>query len=218
MTTRSASLDAHLNHAFASLRANKGQVSRSRDTLKHEIETPQKDALAKFNALILQHQDDAYNFAFYLLGDPDTAEDATQQAFINAFLHYDQFQGTNFKGWLFKILKNTCIDEFRREKRRSAYSLNAFEDEEDPPPTSFCLSGQMLTPEQALAQKETSCMIQAALRRLEAPFRSALVLVDIQGMDYQEAAQVLDVPIGTLKSRLARARRQFRGIICNNGL
>jgi RNA polymerase sigma-70 factor (ECF subfamily) len=215
MTSRPIPLDEHPRPVFASLLAKTGLVSspKAHPRLLQEIDQPQKDSLSTFNTLILQHQDAAYNFAFYLLGDPDAAEDAAQQAFIKAYLHFDQFQGTNFRSWLFKILKNACIDEIRREKRRQVFSLNTLEDREKLESKAFPISGQMLTPEQAVDQKETSRRIQAALSHLEESFRTVLILVDIQGMDYQEAAQVINIPLGTLKSRLARARRQFRNVL-----
>jgi RNA polymerase sigma-70 factor, ECF subfamily len=213
MTTLIAFLQEHPNHAFARIMTGKGLAYKSPGAQQQERETPEKDMLSTFNELILQHQDAAYNFAFYLLGDPDSAADATQQAFINAYLHLAQFQGTNFRSWLFKILKNVCIDEIRCEKRRNTYSLDACDEDEHVDWVSFSLAGHVPTPEQMVDQAETSRLIQAALGHLGEPFRTILILVDLQGMDYQEAAQVIDVPIGTVKSRLARARRQLRAVL-----
>jgi RNA polymerase sigma-70 factor, ECF subfamily len=200
-------------HAFAGILAKKNQEYKSYNDRRQELEASPKDFLSNFNTLVLHYQNEAYNFAFYLLGDPDTAADATQQAFINAYLHFHQFTGANFRSWFFKILKNVCIDELRREKRRRAISLNTFEDDMNLVSESIRLAGRAPTPEQTLDQNEKSAQIQGALRRLDEPFRTVLILVDIQGMDYLEAAQVINVPLGTLKSRLARARQQFRGII-----
>ncbi len=172
----------------------------------------QKDRLASFNALILEYQDAAYNFACYLLGDADIAEDVTQQAFINAYLHLDTFRGEQFRSWLFKIIKNACFDELRRQKRRRSYSLDNMKTTESSEPEWDHLSPRPLSPEQAIEQNEYSQQIQAALNRMDESFRTVLVLTEIQELDYQEAARVLGVPLGTVKSRLARARRQFHAL------
>ena len=172
-----------------------------------------KDRLDNFNELILQHQDAAYNFASYLLGDADIAEDVTQQAIINAYLHFDTFRGTQFRSWLLKIVKNACYDELRRQKRRRTYSLDEMENESGQEPEWNNLTTRALSPEQVVEYHESAEQIQAALCRMEETFRAVLVLIDIQEMDYQEAAQILSVPLGTVKSRLARARLQFRTLL-----
>jgi RNA polymerase sigma-70 factor (ECF subfamily) len=173
----------------------------------------QKDRLTSFNDLILQYQDAAFNFAFYILGDSDTAEDVLQQAIINAYLHFDSFRGVQFRSWLFKIVKNACYDELRRQKRHRTYSLESMEGESNHEPEWNHLTARPLSPEQVVERHESAQQIQAALGRMEETFRTVLVLIDIQEMDYQEVAQILGAPLGTVKSRLARARRQFRAIL-----
>ncbi len=170
-------------------------------------------SLDTFNALILQYQDSAYNFAVYLLGDADTAEDVTQQAFINAYLHFHAFHGSQFRSWLFKIIKNACFDELRRQKRHRAYSLDSFEGNDNFEPEWDPLSSRPISPQQFVENHERAQQIEAALCSMDEAFRSVLVLIDIQEMDYQEVAQILGLPLGTVKSRLARARRQFRAIL-----
>ena len=170
----------------------------------------QPDFLSFFNNLVLDHQDAVYNFAFYLLGDPDLAEDVTQKAFLNAYLSYDTFHGPSVRSWLLKIVKNAAYDELRRIQRHPALSIEDMESDETSGSEWDLLSSGGPTPEQEILDRERADMIQDALARLGEAFRMVIVLVDIQELDYQEAAQVLGVPVGTVKSRLARARQQFR--------
>lgn len=168
---------------------------------------PGQASLADFNALVLAHQDAVYSLASYLLGDPDLAEDVTQKAFLNAFLKLHTFRGGSFRNWVLGIVKNASFDELRRARRRPAFSLDALDDGSETTPEWSISPAQL--PEQALERKERSNAVAAALRGLKADYRAAVVLVDFQGLDYADAAQVLGVPIGTLKSRVSRARRQL---------
>lgn len=168
---------------------------------------PQIDnSLTSFNELVLAHQQAAFNFAAYLLNDPDLAEDVTQKAFINAYLNFHNFHGTSFRSWLFKIIKNASYDEFRRPSYRKNTSLDAMEDAHD----RWTFADETQDPEQAVENKERSALIQRALTRVDENYRAVLILVDLQDFDYQEAAHAAGVPVGTIKSRLARARQQFR--------
>lgn len=163
-------------------------------------------SLADFNQLVLAHQDDAFNFAFYLMGDPDTAADIVQKSFLNAYLNIEKFHGPSFRSWLFKIIKNASIDEYRSASYRRNSSLDAIEDEEE---WRNFPSGQE-TPEESMEKLEREQAIHRALNRLEEPFRTVLILVDIQGFDYEAAAHVAGIPVGTAKSRLSRARVKLR--------
>jgi RNA polymerase sigma-70 factor (ECF subfamily) len=168
-------------------------------------------ALTRFNNLILEHQDSAFNLASYLLGDPDLAEDITQKAFINAYLHFSTFHGSSFRAWLLKIVQNACYDEIRRLRRHPSYSLDAAWDEEDngDPWLESHFTVEADRPEQSVEEKEQSAAIHRALDLLPQAWRSAVVLVDLEGLDYREAALATGVPLGTIKSRLARGRKQL---------
>lgn len=163
-------------------------------------------SLRSFNELVLAFQDAAYNFAYYMTGDPDMAEDITQKAFINAYLNFDKFHGPSFRSWIMKIVKNACLDEFRSASHRRNRSMDAMEEEEE----WRLLPADTLDPEQAAEDHERSVLLQRALNRLDEPFRTVLVLVDIQELDYDEAAHAAAIPVGTVKSRLARARLKLR--------
>jgi RNA polymerase sigma-70 factor, ECF subfamily len=169
----------------------------------------QASQLELFNQLVLDHQDAAFNLAFYLLGDPDLAQDITQKAFINAYKQFSQFKGHNFRGWIMTIVRNACYDEQRSIKRRKTLSLDALSEGESEWSEWLRVTNPEPSPEQALERKERSRAVLQALDMLNADYRSAVVLVDLQGLDYQKAAQMIGIPVGTLKSRLARARRQL---------
>lgn len=170
-------------------------------------DTSDPACLADFNELVLAHQDAAYHLACCLLGDPDLAEDVTQKAFLNAFLKLHTFRGGSFRNWLLGIVKNASFDELRRARRRRFFSLDALDDGDETTPEWSISPAQQ--PEPALERKERQAALFSALRGLKTGYRAAVVLVDLQGLDYADAAQVLGVPLGTLKSRVARARRQL---------
>jgi RNA polymerase sigma-70 factor, ECF subfamily len=165
--------------------------------------------LATYNRLVLENQDAAYNLACYLLGDPDLAEDATQKAFIKAYLQLHQYKGPSFRAWLLAIVRNACYDELRKIKSRPALSLESLDTEDTGWAEWLSLSHDEPGPEEFTECRERDQAVRSALLSLNEAFRSVIVLVDLHGLDYQEASQALGVPIGTIKSRLARARRQL---------
>jgi RNA polymerase sigma-70 factor (ECF subfamily) len=182
-----------------------GQQAQCADWLRSR----KQEDLAAFNQLVLEHQDSAYNLAYYLLGDPDLAEDVTQKAFLNAYLKFCTFQGDSFRAWILTIVRNACYDELRLSKRRRVLSIDDLEEEDAGDSIWLEASRQVPTPEQAFDSRETQDLIEKALATLREEYREVLVLVDLQGLEYQAAAQVIGRPVGTVKSRLARARRQL---------
>ena len=166
--------------------------------------------LDAFNRLVLAYQDVAYNVAFRVTGERTSAEDAVQDAFISAYRKLKSFKGGSFKAWLLRIVTNACLDELRRQKRRPAVPLQppGNEDEEIESPAWLEDPGE--SPEEAILRVELSTAIQNCLNGLDEDFRVVVVLVDIQGMDYAEAAEAANTPLGTIKSRLARARAKLQ--------
>ncbi len=153
-----------------------------------------------------------------MLGDDPPAQDATQIAFINAFQSIKSFRGGSFRAWILRILTNTCYDELRRQKRKPTESLNPVdtdsgEELEDP----AWLSDDSQSPEERISQKELEKAIQRCLGSLPEEFRTAIILVDVQGMDYQEASEVVNKPLGTIRSRLARARQRMQDCLQTAG-
>lgn len=177
------------------------------------IQAAQQGELGAFNHLVTSYQGLAFNVAYRLLGDKASAEDATQEAFISAFRNLHRYRGGSFKAWLLRIVTNGCYDELRRQKRRPQTALEpeGLEGEEAAQPAWLADPGE--GPEELAERVELNAAIQRCLNQLENEFRAAVVLVDVQGMDYSEAAQVLKRPLGTVKSRLARARSQLQSCL-----
>jgi RNA polymerase sigma factor (sigma-70 family) len=166
--------------------------------------------LNAFNSLVQTYQDMLFNQAYRVMGEPEYAADATQEAFISAFKKLRSYRGGSFRAWLLRIVTNACYDELRRRQRRPTTSLEPMDDGGDEIESPQWLADPGETPEDSLERAELSSAIQQCLNDLSSDFRSVVVLVDVQGLDYAEAAQAIGKPVGTVKSRLARARTRLR--------
>jgi len=171
--------------------------------------------LDSFNRLVLAYQDMIYHHAFRMIGEEESADDATQTTFISAYNHLSSFRGGSFKAWLLRIVTNACYDELRRRKRRPTVPLEPIDDTGEEVESARWMVDPAEQPEDRIQRMELQRAIQHCLDRLPDEFRSTVVMVDIQGMDYFEASQAIGKPIGTIKSRLARARSRLRD--CLNG-
>jgi RNA polymerase sigma-70 factor (ECF subfamily) len=170
-----------------------------------------KGDLDAFNRLVLEYQEMAFNIAYRMLGDPAAAEDATQTAFLSAYRHLQSYRGGSFKSWVLRMVTNTCLDELRRKKRRPTTPLEPVSDEgEDEIESPAWLADDAPSAEAEIENSELEDAIQHCLDHLPEEFRLVVVMVDIQGMDYQEASESIRKPLGTIKSRLARARLKLR--------
>ena len=174
------------------------------------IQTAQRGDLDSFNTLILHYQDTVFNTALRILGDEDLAEDAAQEAFISAFRSINTFRGGSFKAWLLRTVTNACYDELRRQKRRPTTPLEPETNDGEEVDSPRWLADPNMTPDQQFEADELEHAIQHCLDTLPTEFRTVVVLADIQGMDYTEVATAARVPLGTIKSRLARARLRLR--------
>jgi RNA polymerase sigma-70 factor (ECF subfamily) len=166
--------------------------------------------LEAFNRLILAYQDRVYNQAYRVLGDHQSADDATQEAFISAYKSLRSFRGGSFRAWLLRIVTNACYDELRRRKRKPVTSLEPVDDSGEEIESPHWIADEGELPEDNVLRSELAQAIQGCIDKLPIDFKVVLVLVDVQGMDYQEAAHVIGKPLGTIKSRLARARGRMR--------
>ncbi len=172
----------------------------------------QGDAEA-FNRLILQYQSIAYNVAFRILGDEDAAADATQDAFLAAFQAIRGLRGEAFKSWLLRIVTNECYNQLRRIQRRPTESYDDLEVEED---HLHQLRDPGEPPDERLERKELNQLLQEGILSLPEQMRTVLVLSDLQGLKYVEIAEVTGLELGTVKSRLSRARAQLRNYLLEN--
>jgi RNA polymerase sigma-70 factor, ECF subfamily len=163
------------------------------------------DRQARFQAIVLPYLGDAMNLACWLCGSRTDAEDIVQEAFLRAFRYFDQLHGENARPWLLAIVRNACFTWLRgnRSKRLVLVPDARLEAEaeaglygETPP-----------SPEAALQQRQDAAALNQAVAALSAEFREVIVLRELQGLSYKEIAAVTEVPIGTVMSRLARARK-----------
>ena len=174
------------------------------------IQQSQRGDLDAFNTLVLTYQDMLFNTALRIMGDEDLAADATQEAFLSAFRAIKSFRGGSFKAWLLRTVTNACYDELRRQKRRPTTPLEPETDDGDEMETPRWLADPSMGPEEEAEVDELEHAIQHCLEALPLEFRTVVVLTDIQGMDYKEVAAAVRIPLGTIKSRLARARLRLR--------
>ncbi|HSK66757.1 MAG TPA: RNA polymerase sigma factor [Anaerolineales bacterium] len=166
--------------------------------------------LEAFNELVLAYQDMAYSHATAVLGDADLAEDAAQESFIKAFQALNQFRGGSFRGWLLKIVTNSAYDLVRRHRRHPARPLfpeDGYGEEVESP---AWIADPAPSVQATVEKNELSQDIYRMMDELPDVYRSVLTLIDLYELDYSDAARALKVPIGTIKSRLARARLQMQ--------
>ena len=171
------------------------------------IAQAQKGDVSAYNRLVLHYQDIVYNVAFHIMKDPAAADDATQEAFISAYKALKRFRGGNFKSWLLRIVTNTCYDELRRYKRRPQSSLDEITEEN--PSASFMASDDV-GPEAHRQQVELVDAVKRCLDELPDEQRIAAVLCDVEGRDYKDIADIMSTSLGTVKSRISRARSKLR--------
>lgn len=168
-----------------------------------------------FSALIAPLQGRAFNLAFRMLGDADEAADVTQDALIRAFTRLRDFRGdASFATWLHRIVHNTALDALRWRARHPADRLDASFGDGDPPREVAATSEG---PEDAAVRADERRAIERALAALTPEFRAAVVLRDVQGLDYDEVAVITGVSLGTVKSRLHRARARLRALLTSDG-
>jgi RNA polymerase sigma-70 factor (ECF subfamily) len=174
------------------------------------IEQAREGDLNAFNHLVLTYQDMAFNLAARMLDDDDAAADITQTAFISAYKSLDSFRGGSFRAWVMRMVANACYDELRRRKRRPTISLEPVNEDDEEIESPAWLADDAPSPEDRMEQSELEEALQTCLHGLPDEFRSVVLMVDVEGLDYQEVSLAIGKPLGTVKSRLARARLKMR--------
>jgi RNA polymerase sigma factor (sigma-70 family) len=172
------------------------------------IKQAQQGDVSAYNTLVLHYQDIVFSVAYRVIGESDAAADATQEAFISAYKAISRFRGGNFKAWLLRIVTNACYDELRRRKRRPQTSLDEIVEAHESSP--LLVSERSPGPEEQQLTRELARAIQRCLEDLPEEQRTAAVLRDVQGFDYSEIAKIMSTSLGTVKSRLSRARAKLR--------
>ncbi len=174
----------------------------------HPIPTSEAEKNKIFEKLFIPLLDASYNFAFRLTLDEDDANDLVQDTYLKAFRFIDSFQeGTNAKAWLFRILKNSFINDYRKKTKQPSkvdYQEveQAYNSDEDAPQTSSTTDLRIEVLQDMIGDE-----VANALNMLAIDFRTVIILCDIEGFTYEEMSKILDIPIGTVRSRLHRARQ-----------
>ncbi|MBI5566450.1 MAG: sigma-70 family RNA polymerase sigma factor [Chloroflexi bacterium] len=180
------------------------------------IQAARQGNLDAFNTLVLTYQHQVYNLAYRIMGEEAAASDATQEAFISAYKNLKSFRGGSFKSWLLRIVTNACYDDLRHRKRRPATSLDELTDGEDGE-AEFDVPAPDDGPETIAQRHELAGLIQQGITTLPDDQRIVLVLSDVQGMSYEEIASMTNSNLGTVKSRLSRARAKLREYLQGRG-
>lgn len=156
------------------------------------------DRSARFDAILLPHLDAAYNLARWLLGNPEDAEDAAQEAYLRALTYFDSFHGEDGRAWLLAIVRHTCFEWLDKRRRYLEIPAEHLELARDEGPS----------PEALQLRNADRAAVQRAIEALPPEFREVLVLREMEEMSYKQIARITELPIGTVMSRLARARRR----------
>ena len=177
----------------------------TRPRARGTVERMPDDTAREVERVVLPHLDAAYRLARWLTGDDAIAEDLTHEALLKAFRYFQSFRGDNPRAWLLSIVRNTCCDWLSRH-RAAAPTAELEEDVY----TEAC---ERLNPETLAAARADAESVTRLLMQLPAEFREAIVLRELEGLSYQEIATATGVPIGTVMSRLARARRRLERVL-----
>ena len=169
-------------------------------------EPKRADRTREFRELALPYLDDVYTMARYLIGSAGEAEDAAQECYLRAFRHFDSYRGPAIKPWLFAILRNVCLSARGKSGELAGSSVPAEEETEREP-----LWGEPSeTPERILLRRHDTETMRRLIANLPAEFKEVIVLREINDLSYRDIALVIDAPIGTVMSRLARGRALLR--------
>jgi RNA polymerase sigma factor (sigma-70 family) len=179
-------------------------------TAEHETMSAEDDAdrARRFREAALPHLDDVFTLARYLLRDAADAEDAVQECYLRALRHFDSYRGPAMKPWLLAILRNVCKAEFARRATQPAPAECGEDDQSDDSPRLW--QEPQPSPEAELLRRRDGETIRRLVAALPQPFSEIVVLRDINNLSYRDIAEVVGVPLGTVMSRLARARSMLR--------
>jgi RNA polymerase sigma factor (sigma-70 family) len=197
-------LSRGLQMQFVDVQSTGSGPSSSRSLQDTDTRKSASEDYARFTSVVMPHLDAAYNLAHWLTGNRTDAEDVVQDASLRAFRAIDKFAGGNARAWVLCIVRNTACSWLRKNRPTAVVTVEDLEAVE----AAYAKPAdrERETPEAALIAKADAEHLRAAIAALPTPFRETLVLRDIEGLDYREIAEATEVPIGTVMSRLARAR------------
>lgn len=175
------------------------------------IKKAQKNDVHAFEKLIAEHQTTVYNIALKIMGNPEDAQDAAQEALIKVFKNIKKFKGdSKFSTWLYRVTHNVCLDELRKRKTNISSIDEYYEDDKNP---VLNIADEIPTPEQQLLNKEQAQMLKKAINSLPPVSKAAIYLREVKDFSYEEIAKIQKCSVGTVKSRISRARVQLKEII-----
>lgn len=168
-----------------------------------------------FDEIVKRYRDYIYNKTFYFTGDEKTAEDLAQKTFVKAYRNLEDFRGdASLKTWLYRIARNLCYDHHRKQNRNREYPSGLFQrkdNEENPGPPSRDKKSER--PTRRVEQKEIVQIVRETIQDMRPEFRSILILRELEDHSYDEMSRILDIPVGTVRSRLYRARKKLKEIL-----
>ncbi|MBB3595339.1 RNA polymerase sigma-70 factor (ECF subfamily) [Rhizobium sp. BK529] len=194
-----------LLHLSVSEKSVSEQVASTADA------SAQHEFMLRFQHVIVPHLDAAFNFARFLSRDSDAAQDIVQEAFLRAYRNFEAYRGGDPRAWLFAIVRN-CCHVWRQQDRRKAHFERHLDDSGSSDPDEdegFQIASEEDSPETALIRLSEQQRVRATISRLPETMREILVLRELEDLSYRQIAEIIDAPIGTVMSRLARARREF---------
>ncbi|MDI6705661.1 MAG: sigma-70 family RNA polymerase sigma factor [Bacillota bacterium] len=173
------------------------------------VERSKEGDLQAFEELVLMYQKQIYNLGYRMMGNEEDACDIAQEAFLRAYKSIGKFNlKSRFGTWIYRIAMNLCIDELRKRKKAKLYPIVHNDNPEDKQYKLVSDAGDL--PEELVEKKETRLKVQQAINRLPEDHRTMIVLRDIQGRSYQEIADIMGLNLGTVKSRISRARYNLK--------
>lgn len=179
------------------------------------IEKAADGDLDAFNQLVLTYQELAYNLAYRIMADKAAAADATQDAVISMYRKLNNYRGGSFKAWFLRIVTNACYDELRKQKRRPTITLEPETEEGDLMESPEWIADKSPGLEETMMNTQLEKAIQDCLNNLNEKHRAVIIMVDVSGEDYETVAEVIQSPVGTVKSRLSRARLKMQECLQN---
>ncbi len=188
----------------------------TRDEELHIIRRVLDGDVNAFEKLVLENQKNVYNLALKMLGNPEDASDVSQETFLRAYRSLGSFQGdSRFSVWLYRMTSNVCIDFLRKRKRRAEVSMTVVNDEDEE--SELEIPDERFSPEQTLDRQERVRAVREGLQKLPEEYRRILTMREIGGLSYEELAEALDLELGTVKSKLFRARKKLCEVLLESG-
>ena len=166
----------------------------------------EQSKLSRFEQSVLPHLDAAYNLARWLTRNEQDAEDMAQESYLRAFKFFDGFRGTDARAWLLAIVRNTCYTWLQQNRGRE--TMASFDEE------IHSIENEASNPAKLVLKSDDREMLKQALQELPVEFREVVVLRDLEELSYKQVAEIANIPLGTVMSRLARARERLKRILC----